>query len=71
MDTPVSDLIVMWLESFLVRKDEGWGYLALESGLLELFLIRVFVRIGFHPRPHKNDHGSDSRQFSARVGISV
>ena len=45
MDTSVSDLIVMWLERFLVRKDEGWGYLAIESGLLEIFLIRVFVRL--------------------------
>ena len=27
--------------------------------------------IGFHPRSHKNDHGSDSRQFSASVGISI
>ena len=45
MDTSVSDLIVMWLEIFLVRKDEGWGYLALEIGLLELFSICVFVRL--------------------------
>ena len=27
--------------------------------------------MGFHPRSHKNDHGSDSRQFSASVGISI
>ena len=45
VDTPVSDLIVMWLEKILVRKDEGWGYLALDSGLFELFFIRVIVRL--------------------------
>ena len=27
--------------------------------------------ISFHPRSHKNEHGSDSRQFSASVGISI
>ena len=45
----ISDVMVVWSKKILMRDEGGWGweweYLALESGLLELFSIHVFVRM--------------------------
>ena len=44
MDVPLIDFGVMWSKGFLVR-DVGWEYMAVESCLLGLFSIHVFVRL--------------------------
>ena len=45
LDTPISDVMVVWLRNFLVKDKGEWEYLTLESGLLGLFSIHVFLRM--------------------------
>ena len=38
LNTPISDVLVVWLRNFLVKDKGQWDYLGSESGLLGIFL---------------------------------
>ena len=44
---------------------------AVMKAAMEAVVARNEKLIGFHPRSPKMNYGSDSRQFSASVGISI
>jgi hypothetical protein len=45
LDTPISNVMVSWVRYFLVGDKGQWDYLGLESGIMNLFSIPVFMRM--------------------------